>query len=184
MLNSEPMGICNDPGSEDSSDGCQPDPPTVEKDPSPAQSPGFETGASLPDGGQDAMEQSELAQDSQSGLLVPDHLDQSEPPQQEAAQQLETSGQDSPNNMELEDTPKDGVEAEAEAEAETETSDQEAPFPAEFDRYMKVVEESPEEFNGWTYLLQYVEQEVRTRAQHCLLWNLCTCKSLWIISAC
>uniref|UniRef100_A0AAY4BY25 Pre-mRNA-processing factor 39 n=1 Tax=Denticeps clupeoides TaxID=299321 RepID=A0AAY4BY25_9TELE len=36
---------------------------------------------------------------------------------------------------------------------------QEPPFPSEYDRLNKVVEENPEDFNGWVYLLQYVEQE-------------------------
>lgn len=159
MLNSEPMGICSNPGSDSSSDGCQPDPPIVARDPALAHGPDSETVAALQDGGQDAMEQSD--QEGQSELLVAGNSEQPEPPQQEPAQQLELTEQDSPSNMELEDASKDGVEA------ETETPDAEAPFPAEFDRYMKVVEESPEEFNGWTYLLQYVEQEVRTLVKYC-----------------
>ncbi|XP_063079007.1 pre-mRNA-processing factor 39 [Engraulis encrasicolus] len=46
------------------------------------------------------------------------------------------------------------VEPEAEARVETE-----APFPSEYDRLYKVVEENVEDFNAWVYLLQYVEQE-------------------------
>jgi len=30
----------------------------------------------------------------------------------------------------------------------------------ELDKYWKVVEDNPSDFTGWTYLLQYVEQEV------------------------
>ncbi|XP_069064821.1 pre-mRNA-processing factor 39 isoform X1 [Pleurodeles waltl] len=33
------------------------------------------------------------------------------------------------------------------------------PFPTEFATYWKVVEENSQDFSGWTYLLQYVEQE-------------------------
>jgi hypothetical protein len=32
--------------------------------------------------------------------------------------------------------------------------------PSELDKYWKSVEENPSDFTGWTYLLQYVEQEV------------------------
>uniref|UniRef100_A0A4W4FMH2 Pre-mRNA-processing factor 39 n=1 Tax=Electrophorus electricus TaxID=8005 RepID=A0A4W4FMH2_ELEEL len=32
-------------------------------------------------------------------------------------------------------------------------------LPSDFDRLYKVVEDNPEDFNGWVYLLQYVEQE-------------------------
>ncbi|XP_064185347.1 pre-mRNA-processing factor 39-like [Anguilla rostrata] len=150
VLNSEPMGIYSNPGSEGPGEGCQPDPPVLAQDPTPAQGPGFESVTALQDGGQDEMEQTE---EGQSELLVRDLSEQPGPPQEEPAQQLELSEQGSPSNMELEDTSKDGVEA------ETEPSNLEAAFPEEFDRYMKVVEENPEEFNGWTYLLQYVEQE-------------------------
>ena len=31
---------------------------------------------------------------------------------------------------------------------------------AEFERLFKGCEDNPEDFNGWVYLLQYVEQEV------------------------
>lgn len=34
-------------------------------------------------------------------------------------------------------------------------------LPSEFDRLFRGCEENPEDFNGWVYLLQYVEQEVR-----------------------
>uniref|UniRef100_UPI00358E2AC5 pre-mRNA-processing factor 39 isoform X2 n=1 Tax=Myxine glutinosa TaxID=7769 RepID=UPI00358E2AC5 len=32
-------------------------------------------------------------------------------------------------------------------------------LPPEFEKYWKAVEENPQDFTGWTYLLQYVEQE-------------------------
>ncbi|KAM4663536.1 LOW QUALITY PROTEIN: pre-mRNA-processing factor 39 [Discoglossus pictus] len=38
------------------------------------------------------------------------------------------------------------------------------PFPPDFEKYWKTVEDNPEEFNTWTYLLQYVEQENHMQA--------------------
>lgn len=42
------------------------------------------------------------------------------------------------------------------------TTDIEADFPPDFDKFWKVVEDNPQDFTGWVYLLQYVEQEVST----------------------
>ncbi|XP_064367862.1 pre-mRNA-processing factor 39 isoform X1 [Dromaius novaehollandiae] len=39
------------------------------------------------------------------------------------------------------------------------TTDIEACFPLDYDKFWKVVEENPQDFTGWVYLLQYVEQE-------------------------
>uniref|UniRef100_A0A8C5TIA1 Pre-mRNA processing factor 39 n=1 Tax=Malurus cyaneus samueli TaxID=2593467 RepID=A0A8C5TIA1_9PASS len=39
------------------------------------------------------------------------------------------------------------------------TTDIEAGFPPDFDKFWKVVEDNPQDFTGWVYLLQYVEQE-------------------------
>lgn len=39
------------------------------------------------------------------------------------------------------------------------TTDIEAGFPLDFDKFWKVVEDNPQDFTGWVYLLQYVEQE-------------------------
>ncbi|XP_072102043.1 pre-mRNA-processing factor 39-like [Mobula birostris] len=33
------------------------------------------------------------------------------------------------------------------------------PYPADFEKYWKMVEDNPYDFTGWTYVLQYVEQE-------------------------
>lgn len=38
----------------------------------------------------------------------------------------------------------------------------EANFPPEYDKFWKTVENNPQDFTGWVYLLQYVEQEVST----------------------
>lgn len=77
------------------------------------------------------------------------HIDQS------TEKQAEEGDSESPSNMELEDAPKEGTEVEADAALE-----QEPVIPSEYDRLYKVVEDNPEDFNGWVYLLQYVEQEV------------------------
>lgn len=67
--------------------------------------------------------------------------------------QAESGSSASPANMELEDASKE--------ESEDGASDEQKPtLPSEFERLYKVVEENPEDFNGWVYLLQYVEQEV------------------------
>ncbi|XP_072539802.1 pre-mRNA-processing factor 39 isoform X2 [Salminus brasiliensis] len=84
-----------------------------------------------------------------------------------AESQLETNGQtaegllkeaelssESPANMELEDASKEGIE-----DAVGDSSEQKPTMPSDFDRLYKVVEDNPEDFNGWVYLLQYVEQE-------------------------
>lgn len=60
----------------------------------------------------------------------------------------------------------DGMELE---EPSRETEEIEVPpepeLPAEFEKLYKGCEDNPEDFNGWVYLLQYVEQEVGWRAQ-------------------
>lgn len=75
-------------------------------------------------------------------------------PEQSAENQTSPGRAESPVNMELEDVHK------------VENGDEvapvpEEPVPSEFDRLYKIVEDDPEDFNGWVYLLQYVEQEVR-----------------------
>ncbi|KAK2884307.1 hypothetical protein Q8A67_017944 [Cirrhinus molitorella] len=82
--------------------------------------------------------------------------------EQDAVKQAGAGDSESPSNMELEDVPKDTAEAveTAEPAAETDaTVAQEPTLPSEYERLSKVVEDNPEDFNGWVYLLQYVEQE-------------------------
>ncbi|XP_065112651.1 pre-mRNA-processing factor 39 [Paramisgurnus dabryanus] len=67
----------------------------------------------------------------------------------------EAGDSESPTNMELEDAPKE----EGAEEAIGAASEQEPGLPSEYDRLWKAVEDNPEDFNGWVYLLQYVEQE-------------------------
>ncbi|XP_051901046.1 pre-mRNA-processing factor 39-like [Pristis pectinata] len=40
-----------------------------------------------------------------------------------------------------------------------ESDDGVPPYPADFEKYWKIVEDNPYDFTGWTYVLQYVEQE-------------------------
>ncbi|XP_078063592.1 pre-mRNA-processing factor 39-like isoform X2 [Mustelus asterias] len=44
-----------------------------------------------------------------------------------------------------------------------ESEDSIPPYPADFEKYWKIVEDNPYDFTGWTYVLQYVEQEVYQR---------------------
>lgn len=62
------------------------------------------------------------------------------------------------DGMELEDPSKETTE-----EAAVPTDPE---LPSEFEKLFKGVEENPEDFNAWVYLLQYVEQEVNRRHTH------------------
>ncbi|XP_073709290.1 pre-mRNA-processing factor 39 isoform X2 [Garra rufa] len=85
--------------------------------------------------------------------------------EQDAVKQAGAGDSESPSNMELEDAPKETAEAvepaaDAVASADADTAaGQEPALPTEYERLSKVVEDNPEDFNGWVYLLQYVEQE-------------------------
>lgn len=72
-----------------------------------------------------------------------------EPPVQDG--QDGTGVQMAEDGMELEDPAKEN--------AEDLTVPAEPQLPSEFERLLKGCEENPEDFNGWVYLLQYVEQE-------------------------
>uniref|UniRef100_A0A8C1S2E0 Pre-mRNA-processing factor 39 n=1 Tax=Cyprinus carpio TaxID=7962 RepID=A0A8C1S2E0_CYPCA len=77
--------------------------------------------------------------------------------QQDEAKPAGAHDSESPSNMELEDAPKETAEVvESAADA---AATQEPALPADYERLFKVVEDNPEDFNGWVYLLQYVEQE-------------------------
>lgn len=53
------------------------------------------------------------------------------------------------------------VESDSQVTETTETAtDEAAAEPTELDKYWSAVNENPTDFTGWTYLLQYVEQEV------------------------
>ncbi|XP_026853444.2 pre-mRNA-processing factor 39 [Electrophorus electricus] len=68
--------------------------------------------------------------------------------------QAESGNSGSPANMELEDASKEESE-----DGASDASLHKPSLPSDFDRLYKVVEDNPEDFNGWVYLLQYVEQE-------------------------
>ena len=55
-----------------------------------------------------------------------------------------------------------------------ETSDKDL---SELEQYWKAVRDNPTDFTGWTYLLQYIEQEVCLNHIHCSL----ICCMLYVI---
>uniref|UniRef100_A0A8C7D2Z2 Pre-mRNA-processing factor 39 n=1 Tax=Oncorhynchus kisutch TaxID=8019 RepID=A0A8C7D2Z2_ONCKI len=66
----------------------------------------------------------------------------------------------SPANMELEESKEMTEQGEpVEVPAEEPAVPTEPLIPAEYEKLAKGCEENPEDFNGWVYLLQYVEQE-------------------------
>lgn len=73
----------------------------------------------------------------------------------------------SPDETEVPQVTEDGMELE-EAPKETTlelTVPLEPEQPSEFEKLFKACEYSPDDFNGWVYLLQFVEQEVREDMQ-------------------
>lgn len=76
--------------------------------------------------------------------------------------EMEQSPDNSPGAPAQEEKPQDSEMAEAEA-AKAAAADPEPSFPPEFEKFWKVVETNPQDFTGWVYLLQYVEQEVSER---------------------
>ncbi|XP_048831551.1 pre-mRNA-processing factor 39-like isoform X1 [Brienomyrus brachyistius] len=148
MLESDPVGGCTLTGTEVAENGCQlATPPISAQGQDPTQNVG-PSSDNIPESLGD-LPPAPTEQDPSATPMA----EQSESAPQEFPQQPESSEQGSPTNMELEDTSKDAGEVEADL------SSAEVPFPAEFEKYSKVVEENPEDFTGWTYLLQYVEQE-------------------------
>ncbi|XP_018551762.1 pre-mRNA-processing factor 39 isoform X2 [Lates calcarifer] len=81
---------------------------------------------------------------------------------QEMSLEPQVAGQDgSQDETEAPQVTEDGMELE---EPSKETSEElavptEPQLPSEFEKLFKGCEENPEDFNGWVYLLQYVEQE-------------------------
>ena len=68
----------------------------------------------------------------------------------------------SPDETEAPQAAGDGMELEEPSKEATEESavSTEPQLPSEFEKLFKGCEDNPEDFNGWVYLLQYVEQEV------------------------
>uniref|UniRef100_A0A4W3H874 PRP39 pre-mRNA processing factor 39 homolog (yeast) n=1 Tax=Callorhinchus milii TaxID=7868 RepID=A0A4W3H874_CALMI len=69
-------------------------------------------------------------------------------PEGSASMDTESQPDNSPNERLAEDLEK------------AEPADLENHLPSEYEKFWKVVEDNPQDFTGWTYLLQYVEQEV------------------------
>ncbi|XP_029983884.1 pre-mRNA-processing factor 39 isoform X2 [Sphaeramia orbicularis] len=122
-----------------------------------------------------AVEQFQLAS---AQLFQEDQATPLQEPTGETDQQsesVESPQQSQDMNLETESTLKDGSQDEAEVaqvtedgmeleEQSKETAEEpaapaEPQLPSEFDKLFKGCEENPEDFNGWVYLLQYVEQE-------------------------
>lgn len=74
----------------------------------------------------------------------------------------------------------DGMELEEPAKETTEETaiPSEPELPSEFEKLFKGCEENPEDFNGWVYLLQYVEQEVRRMQRSMVFILLCSNRKL------
>uniref|UniRef100_V9KFW1 Pre-mRNA-processing factor 39 n=1 Tax=Callorhinchus milii TaxID=7868 RepID=V9KFW1_CALMI len=68
-------------------------------------------------------------------------------PEGSASMDTESQPDNSPNERLAEDLEK------------AEPADLENHLPSEYEKFWKVVEDNPQDFTGWTYLLQYVEQE-------------------------
>lgn len=72
-----------------------------------------------------------------------------------------TEMEQSPDNSPGANVQEDSVqESEMPDTEDVKTADSDPLFPAEFDKFWKVVETNPQDFTSWVYLLQYVEQEV------------------------
>lgn len=73
--------------------------------------------------------------------------------------EMEQSPDNSPSASAQEEISQDSEEVPA-PEVEKTAADPEESFPPEFEKFWNVVETNPQDFTGWVYLLQYVEQEV------------------------
>lgn len=86
----------------------------------------------------------------------------SEPCSQDMNIESESTGQtDSQDGTEATQVAEDGMELEDPSKETTEEAavPTDPELPSEFEKLFKGVEENPEDFNAWVYLLQYVEQE-------------------------
>ncbi|XP_071381114.1 pre-mRNA-processing factor 39 isoform X2 [Centroberyx affinis] len=88
----------------------------------------------------------ESLQQSQEMTVEPAATEQDDTQDGTQAPQMTEDG------MELEDASKETPQEEPAVPAEPQ-------LPSEFEKLFKGCEENPEDFNGWVYLLQYVEQE-------------------------
>ncbi|XP_062824802.1 pre-mRNA-processing factor 39 isoform X1 [Anolis carolinensis] len=93
--------------------------------------------------GKDSEAQSEQPSDFSTEIMSVTEMEQSPDNSPSAQPQEEEEAQD----------------CEAPGAEEDKTEDSEDSFPLEFDKFWNVVETNPQDFTGWVYLLQYVEQE-------------------------
>nr|XP_060643990.1 pre-mRNA-processing factor 39 [Anolis sagrei ordinatus] len=70
-----------------------------------------------------------------------------------------TEMEQSPDNSPSAQPQEEAQDSEAPGAEAEKTADSEDSFPSEFDKFWNVVETNPQDFTGWVYLLQYVEQE-------------------------
>lgn len=99
-----------------------------------------------------AVSEQNASEQLENSAYVAETNGQTEDPS--SLKQAEMDSSESPANMELEDASKEESE-----EAVGDATEEKTSMPSDFDRLYKVVEDNPEDFNGWVYLLQYVEQE-------------------------
>ncbi|XP_041661990.1 pre-mRNA-processing factor 39 [Cheilinus undulatus] len=115
----------------------QPPPPPPPPPPQPTEEP-----AQPPE----HKAESEEAQESSDKIRI-----ESQVAEQDGSQGATEAAQVTEDGMELEESSKDTA-GEATVPAEPE-------LPSEFEKLFKGCEDNPEDFNGWVYLLQQVEQE-------------------------
>lgn len=76
-----------------------------------------------------------------------------------------------PNSPTSEEGPNKKPALDADSEKEKEEKVVKPKKLPELDKYWKPVNDDPTDFTGWTYLLQYVDQEVRVKLN---MWLLIT----------
>ncbi|XP_010730217.3 pre-mRNA-processing factor 39 [Larimichthys crocea] len=116
-----------------------------------------------------AVEQFQLAsaqlfQEEQPPLppLPPQPADEPEQPYVHKTEEMNLESEVAPQEgTEAPQATEDGMELEEPSKETAEESivPSEPQLPSEFEKLFKGCEENPEDFNGWVYLLQYVEQE-------------------------
>lgn len=79
----------------------------------------------------------------------------------ESGKRKHEEGDYDPNSPTSEDCPTKKPAIDQDAEKEKEEKAAKPKKLPELDKYWKPVNDDPTDFTGWTYLLQYVDQEVR-----------------------
>ncbi|XP_021456569.2 pre-mRNA-processing factor 39 isoform X1 [Oncorhynchus mykiss] len=102
--------------------------------------------------------QEDATESLMQGEKMSEAVEQQQDPAQAQPPMVAEDG--SPANMELEESKEMTEQGEpVEVPAEEPAVPTEPLIPAEYEKLAKGCEENPEDFNGWVYLLQYVEQE-------------------------